>query len=115
MVLHGDLHYGNVLRSDRAGWLAIDPKGVTGEPCYEVGDLLRNRIDELYESADPVRAMRRRVETLADLSGFDRERLRLWSLAQAVLSAVWTADDPRRAGHADLRGARLLHQVGPLG
>lgn len=115
VVLHGDLHYGNVLRSDRAGWLAIDPKGVTGEPCYEVGDLFRNRIDELYESADPVRAMRWRVEALADLTGFDRERVRLWSLAQAVLSAVWTADNPRRAGDADLRGARLLHQVGALG
>lgn len=115
VVLHGDLHYGNVLRSDRQGWLAIDPKGVTGEPCYEVGDLLRNRIDELYQSADPVRAMRWRVEALADLTGFDRERARLWSLAQAVLSAVWTADHPSRADDVDLRGARLLHRIGPLG
>ncbi len=57
VVLHRDLHYGNVLRSDRQGWLAIDPKGMTGEPCYEVGALFRNRIDELYDSADPVRAM----------------------------------------------------------
>lgn len=115
VVLHGDLHYGNVLRSDRERWLAIDPKGVTGEPCYDVGDLFRNRIDELYESSDPVRAMRRRVEALADLTGFDRERVRLWSLAQAVLSAVWTADDPSRAAHVDLRAARLLHEIGPIG
>jgi streptomycin 6-kinase len=115
VVLHGDLHYGNVLSSDREGWLAIDPKGVIGEPCYEVGDLFRNRVDELYESSDPVRAMRRRVETVADLTGFDRERIRGWSAAQAVLSEVWTADDPGRASHVDLRAARLLHSIGPLG
>jgi streptomycin 6-kinase len=115
VMLHGDLHYGNVLSSDREGWLAIDPKGVVGEPCYEVGDLFRNRVDELYESSDPVRAMRRRVDTVVDLTGFDRERTRGWALAQAVLSEVWTADKPARASHVDLRAARLLQSIGPLG
>jgi len=115
VVLHGDLHYGNVLSSDRDGWLAIDPKGVIGEPCYEVGDLFRNRVDELYETSDPVQAMRLRVAALADLTGFDRERIRVWSLAQAVLSEVWTADDPSRAPDVDMRAARLLHDIGALG
>ena len=108
VVLHGDLHYGNVLSSDREGWLAIDPKGVIGEPCYDVGDLFRNRVEELYESADPIRAMRRRVEAVADLTGFDAERVRSWALAQAVLSEIWTADDPARAQDLDMRAARLL-------
>jgi streptomycin 6-kinase len=115
VVLHGDMHFGNVLSSDRDFWLAIDPKGLVGEPCYEVGDVFRNRIDELYEATDPVRAMRRRVEMLADLTGFDRERIRLWALAQAVLSEIWTADDPSRSANVDLRAAQLLKQVGPLG
>ena len=115
VVLHGDLHFGNVLSSDRETWLAIDPKGLIGEPCYEVGDVFRNRVDELYESSDPARAMRRRVEVLADVTGFDRERIRLWALAQAVLSEIWTADDPSRSVDVDLRAARLLSQVGPIG
>lgn len=115
VVLHGDLHYGNVLSSRRMTWLAIDPKGLLGEPCYEVGALFRNRIDELYEDPDPVRAMRRRVEVLANLTGFDRERVRLWALAQAVLSEIWTADNPSRAPEVDLRAARLLTEVGPIG
>ena len=114
VLLHGDLHYGNVLSSDREGWLAIDPKGVTGEPSYEVGDLFRNRVDELYDAPDAVAAMRWRVEALADLSGLDRERVRSWALAQAVLSELWTADDPARASHVDLRAARLLYQIGSL-
>jgi len=112
VVLHGDLHYGNVLSSDREGWSAIDPKGVLGEPCYEVGDLFRNRVDELYETSAPVRSMRRRVEAVADLTGFDRERIRLWALSQAVLSEVWSAEEPARGAHLDLRAARLLHRIG---
>jgi streptomycin 6-kinase len=114
VVLHGDLHYGNVLSSERDGWLAIDPKGLIGEACYEVGDLLRNRVDELFESADAAGAMRRRIELLADLTGFDPERVRLWGLAQAVLSEIWSTEE-RRASRVDMRAARLLHDVGPLG
>jgi streptomycin 6-kinase len=115
VVLHGDLHYGNVLSSQRERWLAIDPKGVCGEPCYEVGDAFRNRVDELYRASDPVGAMRWRVEALADLTGFDRERTRLWALCQAVLSEVWTADKPSRVKGVDMRAARLLQEIGPLG
>jgi len=117
VVLHGDLHFGNVLSADRESWLAIDPKGVIGEPCYEVGDVFRNRVDELFEAPDPVQAMRRRVEVVADLTGFDRERIRMWALAQAVLSEIWTADDPEpsRAANVDMRAARLLKQIGPIG
>jgi streptomycin 6-kinase len=115
VVLHGDLHYGNVLSSERETWLAIDPKGVTGEPCYEVGDLVRNRVDELYEVSDPAQAMRRRIEAIAELAGFDRERVRLWALAQAVLSELWTAGDRSRPARVDLRAARLLKEIGPIG
>jgi streptomycin 6-kinase len=115
VVLHGDLHYGNVLSSAREGWSAIDPKGVLGEPCYEVGDLFRNRVDELFETSDPTRSMRRRVDAVADLTGFDRERIRLWALSQAVLSEVWSAEEPSRGAPLDLRAARLLHQIGPMG
>jgi streptomycin 6-kinase len=41
-LLHGDLHHENVLLDAGRGWLAIDPKGVLGEPSYEFGALLRN-------------------------------------------------------------------------
>jgi hypothetical protein len=58
--------------------------------------------------------MRRRIEALAELTGFERERIRRWGLAQAVLSEIWSADDPTKAAHVDMRAARLLHDVGPL-
>ncbi len=53
-LIHTDLHYENVLGSlrddadqDHRGWLVIDPKPLSGDPCYEVGPLLGNRWDEL--------------------------------------------------------------------
>ena len=41
-LLHGDLQHYNVLFDRRRGWVSIDPKGVLGEPEYEIGAALRN-------------------------------------------------------------------------
>ena len=46
-LVHGDLHYANVLAADREPWLAIDPKPMDGDPHYEPAPLLWNRWDEL--------------------------------------------------------------------
>ncbi|HKA75114.1 MAG TPA: aminoglycoside phosphotransferase family protein [Xanthobacteraceae bacterium] len=38
-LLHGDLHHDNILWDATRGWVAVDPKGVIGEPAYEFGAL----------------------------------------------------------------------------
>ena len=106
----------NVLSSDREGWLAIDPERSRGRAVRTRSAISSATVSTSSTSPQiAVRAMRRRVETVADLTGFDRERIREWALAQAVLSEIWTADDVSRASHVDLRAARLLHSIGPLG
>ncbi len=92
MLLHGDLHHYNIL-SAGDGWLMIDPKGVAGEPAYEVGALLRNPIATIFAEPELAHITARRLDILAELLALDRERLRQWSLAQAVLSAWWGYED----------------------
>lgn len=93
VLLHGDLHHDNILAAQRQPWLAIDPKGLVGEPAYEVGALLRNPMPQLLAMPQPGRVLARRVDQLAEELGFDRARLRGWGLAQAVLSAWWSFED----------------------
>jgi streptomycin 6-kinase len=90
VLLHGDLHQFNILAARRGPWLAIDPKGLAGEPAYEVGALLRNPVPRLY--MDP-KVQRRRVEVLHEELGFAEDRMLSWGVAQAVLSAWWTLED----------------------
>lgn len=92
VVLHGDLHQGNMLAAQRMPWLAIDPKGVVGEPAYETGALLRNP-PPWCTPGELDRIMERRVYLLAEALGFERERIAGWGLAQAVLSAWWSYED----------------------
>lgn len=108
ILLHGDLHHDNILAAARAPWLAIDPKGVVGEPAFEVGALLRNPMPQLLRRPDPVRLTERRVARLADELGYERERVRGWGLAQAVLSAWWGIEDGGELGEFGLAAAEIL-------
>ncbi|MFZ0546370.1 MAG: aminoglycoside phosphotransferase family protein, partial [Candidatus Promineifilaceae bacterium] len=49
VLLHGDFHHWNVMTAERQPWLALDPKGLVGEPAYEVGPLLYNPVDVLLK------------------------------------------------------------------
>ncbi|KPL20413.1 MAG: hypothetical protein AMJ93_12010 [Anaerolineae bacterium SM23_84] len=93
VLLHGDLHHENILSAERQPWLALDPKGVVGEPAYEVGALLRNPIPGLLAQSHPECTLARRVDQLAEELGLERARLVGWGLAQAVLSAWWNVED----------------------
>jgi streptomycin 6-kinase len=93
VLLHGDLHHENILAAEREPWLAIDPKGVVGEPAYETGALLRNQLSVVLKAPQPDRVMARRVDQLSDELDIDRARVRGWGLAQAVLSVWWDVED----------------------
>lgn len=92
VVLHGDLHHFNILDSAR-GWLAIDPKGVIGEPAYEAGALLRNPIPAILHQPNRPGVLLHRAHLLADALGLDAERIKRWAAVQAVLSAWWNVED----------------------
>ncbi len=95
VVLHGDVHHGNVLDFGERGWLAIDPKCVRGERGYDYANLLTN--PELETAADPGR-FARQLEVIVAASGLDRERLLRWVIAFAGLSAAWFDEDGDAAG-----------------
>jgi streptomycin 6-kinase len=78
VLLATDLHAGNVLRSKRKPWLAIDPKPFVGDPAYDVTQHLFNC--DVRLRSDPDRLIRR----IADLVGIDHERIRLWTFARAA-------------------------------
>lgn len=93
VLLHGDLHHDNILSAERQPWLAIDPKGLVGEPAYEVGALLRNLWPDRHMHQNTQRLLDRRARQLAEELELDLARVRGWAVAQAVLSAWWGIED----------------------
>jgi streptomycin 6-kinase len=113
VLLHGDLHHDNILSATRAPYLAIDPKGVAGEPAYEVGPLFYNPQPEVFQLPDLAKRLRRRLEILTEHLSMPQERLLACSFAHSVLSAAWSVeDDAHDDGYLDtLRIAETLSEL----
>ncbi|MFC6593709.1 aminoglycoside phosphotransferase family protein [Kitasatospora paranensis] len=56
-LVHGDLHFADVLRAEREPWPAIDPKGLVGDPAYDGLALLRSHPD--FRARRPIGGRRR--------------------------------------------------------
>jgi streptomycin 6-kinase len=92
VVVHQDLHGGNVLRAAGGRWLAIDPKPLLGEREFDVASLLRDRRPELRADPAPARRVRRRLDQVGGELGLDRERARRWGVVHAL---AWGLEEDR--------------------
>jgi streptomycin 6-kinase len=91
LPLHGDLHHDNIISSPR-GWLAIDPKGLLGDPVYEVANSFLNPLDADHLVSDPKR-IARLSEIYEARLGFHRKRVLGYAATHAALSACWDIAD----------------------
>jgi streptomycin 6-kinase len=87
VLVHGDLHYGNVLAGRRT-WLAVDPKAVSGDPECSVPELMWTRLDE---AAGPAGA-RTLLDTVVGAAGLDPAKARGWTIIRAVDYWLWGLD-----------------------
>jgi streptomycin 6-kinase len=111
VLLHGDLHQDNILSAEREPWLAVDPKGVIGEPVFETGALLRNFWPDILSIPNPKSLMARRIDQLSAELGFDRKRIYDWGYSQAVLSVLWDVEDKGKLEYEGLYFVELLDAI----
>jgi streptomycin 6-kinase len=96
VVCHQDFHRGNVLAAQRRPWLAIDPKPVAAEREFDTAALLRDGDGDVG----------RRLDLLASELGLDRDRMRGWGIAKAL---VWGfAEHEPRIHPEQIEAARRL-------
>lgn len=88
-VLHGDIHHDNILDFGDRGWLAIDPKRLTGDRCFDYANIFAN--PDLADPSRPVAAslFERRLQLVSEIAGLERRRLLQWIMAWCGLSSAW--------------------------
>jgi streptomycin 6-kinase len=114
-VLHGDLHHENILLDEQTGWIAIDPKGVIGAPCLEVGRFLHNRLPNTLPAERRKEMMQERLDILSAELCYPRETLAACGLVDCVLSHCWSFEDGGIGAdwHNGIELARILcHTLG---
>lgn len=89
VLIHGDLHHGNILRYGDGDWVVIDPKGIIGDIYFETIQYLLNYVDR---DGDCDTVLSRRVEIMSERLGLDRSRIAQWGIARGVLEACWAIE-----------------------
>lgn len=77
-----DLHYRNIHAGTREPWLAIDPRGILGDPEFALGPLLWNRFGGRED-------MRKRFHRLVAVAELDPDKARGWTMVRAVSYFLW--------------------------
>ena len=108
VVLHGDLHHGNVLDCGDRGWLAIDPKALLGERAFDFANIFCNPD---FQTATTAGRLAQQVSVISEAARLKPHRLLKWVLAYAGLSAAWSLNsgqDPQVAlAVAEIAAAEL--------
>jgi streptomycin 6-kinase len=109
VVLHGDIHHGNILDFGSKGWLAIDPKGLLGERGFDYANLFCN--PDVATATAPGRLMKQ-VDIISKEARLDGKRLLQWIAAWAGLSAAWAMADKTSAEPAMTVAKLALGELG---
>lgn len=89
--LHGDLHHDNILFGPR-GWLAIDPKGVIGDPGFDAANMFYNPLGRDDLCLDP-RRITHMAEVFGKTLGQSPKAILDHAIAYGCLSAAWHRED----------------------
>lgn len=114
IVLHGDLHHENILFDAQTGWLAIDPKGVIGAACLEVGRFLHNQLAGNLPMTERVAIVRERVQILSAELGYTSALIAACGLVDCVLSHCWHFEEKNGITpewHQGIELAKKLNQM----
>ena len=106
VVLHGDIHHGNVLHFG-SNWKVIDPKAVFGARAFDYANIFAN---PLPTPLDPQRFARRLV-MISALSGLSKVELCQWVIAWTSLSSIWSVEDGHKAAAQSALALKDIAQI----
>lgn len=92
VLLHGDLHHENVMKSQMGEYVCFDPKGLIGDPCYEFGTILANPVNRPDITLDP-NIFQNRVKYFATKLNLSADRIISFAYVYLCLSIAWSVED----------------------
>ncbi len=87
-LLHGDLHYYNILKAEN-GYKIIDPKGIIGNPIF---DISRYMLNEFWDNKNSIKVdeiMDTVFEVLSSSLGISRKVLSELLYIEGVMGVCW--------------------------
>ena len=89
ILLHGDLHHWNILSDADRGWMAIDPKGVIGASCLDVGRFINNAMGFGETAAEKRKILLEAVTVFSGVLRENEERIFAGAFCDKIMGSSW--------------------------
>ena len=103
LLVHGDLHHWNIIVDENRGWMAIDPKGVIGASCLDVGRYLNNAagFDDNPSRSEMREILLESIRILSDIVGESEERVFAGAFCDKITGSGWGLAHPPQEHEAN--------------
>lgn len=98
IVVHGDAHAWNALRSDDGGYKFIDPDPFVAERAADLAVPMREWSGDLLIGGDPLGATQRRCARVASITATDPQAVWEWGYIERVSTALIGLTVPHKVG-----------------
>lgn len=88
-MIHGDLHFTNVLQADREPWLAIDPEGMAAIACFDAATVVRHQLLDKVLQPRLADMLAHRVALFSETAAVDFDLAMRCTQARFVSSYYW--------------------------
>ncbi|MNJ40583.1 Aminoglycoside/hydroxyurea antibiotic resistance kinase [compost metagenome] len=106
VLLHGDLHHGNMLTNSNGGYTLIDPKGVIGDPIYDTPRFILNEFENEVTPALQSK-ISHIISTLASELNIPSDILKQCLYVEMTMAVCWCVED----GADDEFLSRLMESI----
>jgi len=92
MLLHGDFHHDNILQGNDGEYIIIDPKGVIGDPVFDIARFILNEFDdeittELYKKINHI------ISILEKNLNIPSHILKQCLYVETAMAVCWNVED----------------------
>lgn len=92
MLLHGDLHHDNILLSNNGEYRIIDPKGVIGDPIFDVPRFILNEQDDDKSSDENYLHTCKIIDYFEDSLNIPNKTLKQCFFIEMAMANCWNVE-----------------------
>ncbi len=110
VVLHGDLHHDNILRTQKGDYAIIDPKGVIGPAIFDIPRFIMNELeyDNKKVSMEHIVYV---IDKIAEYLEYPAADIRKLFFMEVILGYSWCVEDGEDADCYDIQMATEILSI----
>ncbi|MEJ6952185.1 aminoglycoside phosphotransferase family protein [Natronospora cellulosivora (SeqCode)] len=98
MLLHGDFHHENILLANDGEYRIIDPKGVIGDPVFDIPRFILNEFDNV-QSLQTYKKIQKVIRILGEILDIPEPILKQCFFVETAMGACWCVEDDEYEDH----------------